>query len=555
MAEIRPRLKNIAERLGTALLATSTKRERKPFKGDALALVLKLADGDPTVNQSRTQWLAQTYCREGGFRLEDLGRAHKALTAFERMQPSLAVEHRQLERMKTLTELEDIVEPFVQAEQKAKREREKIIVTGQAKKRQDRTKAHKESVILQGGDNLPSYSVPITQFAAKWLGRGTRWCTAADKDNAFRAYNMEGPLVVIMMPDGRKFQAHACLPGAYEGPCLKDDTDKNVPKNIIEAEWDSFRPLLLWMCSLDNKALNIVPKALRDYNLCLITLQSAISESDKAFSMELCRARLSDLQRIIPIEHMQGEILDLFLKFGLPRLTSYCNLPDLDEDRYDVDMIELVTRHPMLLRKIRPASDHHYDCSIADNPKVVSDDLYIQLCQAALPQNGGAISTVPPEFLTPALCHAAIEHCPLALAEIPKEMVDRTSCEIAVSREGRTFQYVPAQYKDTNMMHLAIAQHGGAIIYTPLWMITKQIIEDAVKTYPDLPTSISLLLQKYHFSEIANKIKKTCPELLTRRGIKKWDIGLLQSFNQIQRQEELLINANIENVEAIGCHI
>lgn len=50
------------------------------------------------------------------------------------------------------------------------------------------------------------YVVPTTKKAAAFHGLGTKWCTSSAKGDAFISHASESPLVVFIMPSGRKYQ-------------------------------------------------------------------------------------------------------------------------------------------------------------------------------------------------------------------------------------------------------------------------------------------------------------------------------------------------------------
>lgn len=52
--------------------------------------------------------------------------------------------------------------------------------------------------------------IPETKEAAIKYGKGTTWCTSAKKDNAFDAYNVDGPLIIIINKQNpsEKYQLH-----------------------------------------------------------------------------------------------------------------------------------------------------------------------------------------------------------------------------------------------------------------------------------------------------------------------------------------------------------
>ena len=55
------------------------------------------------------------------------------------------------------------------------------------------------------GVSISSFlGIPLTERASKELGRGTKWCTSGDKDNAFNDYNDRGELYVWRDRNGSK---------------------------------------------------------------------------------------------------------------------------------------------------------------------------------------------------------------------------------------------------------------------------------------------------------------------------------------------------------------
>ena len=41
---------------------------------------------------------------------------------------------------------------------------------------------------------------PLTEESAQWWGKGTRWCTSAEKNNQFKYYFEQAPLFILLMP-------------------------------------------------------------------------------------------------------------------------------------------------------------------------------------------------------------------------------------------------------------------------------------------------------------------------------------------------------------------
>jgi Domain of unknown function (DUF4116) len=274
MNSIRPRLEKILDMYGSVLHDAVCQREPKSKEAllSAKDLVQRFANADPTPGKSRTQWMVKTYCVDADFKLEDLGRAYQALVDFERFKRKLSVELRELSKLESLQELEALVDPFVQAEAKARLDMDLSSVTGREKRRLEEVKARDESVILQEGNGLATMVAPMTEFASCWWGRGTKWCTAAEKDNAFMRYYEFAPLIIVVCPNGVKFQVYVssykCLGDHYDIVQFMNAMDKSVSQHVVKEYWNELRPLLYWMVEQAGDALHFLPPEYITLDLC-----------------------------------------------------------------------------------------------------------------------------------------------------------------------------------------------------------------------------------------------------------------------------------------------
>jgi len=175
-------------------------REVEKFPEDqipARLVSLVLRKADPTLNKGMTAWLVKQYAR-GALRLEDLGTANETLMMFQRYAPRLVPDQRDLGRYPHLAAVWEAVIGFANDEEQH--------LSGKAQKALDRDKAHAESRILRQDADGFTIAVPLTEFAAKWWGKGTRWCTAAEKDNQFHWYHAVAPLLVILVPGVKRIE-------------------------------------------------------------------------------------------------------------------------------------------------------------------------------------------------------------------------------------------------------------------------------------------------------------------------------------------------------------
>jgi Domain of unknown function (DUF4116) len=447
MSNIRPRLDKILALHGQALLEAVDQREPVQLETScespeaqllAHDLISRFADSDPTNGKSRTQWLVKTYIKDEHFKLEDLGRVDAALSAFERFKQKLPIEQRELSRLKSLRELEALVDPFVKTEARARLERDLSSATGRELRRLEEMKARDESIIIQSdfcdfelksqasrGEEagLPTIAVPLTEFASCWWGRGTKWCTAAEKNDMLVKYHKDAPLIVVVCSDGEKFQLHVSKNDVQ----FRDSMDNVVKKKLVRARWAEFQSLLHWAIEQNGWTLKFIPEEHRTPELCRIAVEqngwalSCISEEQR--TPELCRLAVEQdgqALSVVPAQLKKPELC------GLAVRQNGLALLDVPEDH----------KTP-------------------------------ELCILAVEQNGQALEHVPGQHRTPELCCIAIEQNGFALGFIPKEQRTPELCRMAVEQEGRALLYVIHNYKTPQLCSLAIKQNGEALQFVP----------------------------------------------------------------------------------------
>lgn len=147
---------------------------------------------DPSTNKQHTQWVVGQY-RKGIVRQEDHPRIKETLQNFDKHRQRLV--DKDINRYKTIGDLETALEPHIEANVVSKKQEKRDI---------------KETGATQIY-NSPTMSVHKlnTQEGAMAYGAGTKWCTAAKKNNMFDTYNKDGPLFVISNKvNNQKFQYH-----------------------------------------------------------------------------------------------------------------------------------------------------------------------------------------------------------------------------------------------------------------------------------------------------------------------------------------------------------
>ena len=389
-----------------------------------------LERADPTLAKTMTGWLVKQYA-QGGLRLEDTGTANETLDMFQRYAPRLPDGQRDLGQYQSLAEAWDAVFHLAEAE--------KDKLSGKAQKALDRDKAYAESRILRQDEDGFTIAVPLTEFAAKWWGKGTRWCTAADKDNQFWYYHQQAPLIVIVIPELKsrgKFQLWV-VEEEFE---FMDAADKPVSNELILKYWSRFERILTHVIQQNGLALKGVPKALRTEALCKI----AVAQDGLALEYvppalltdEMCRIAVARYGWALPLV---PEIL---------RTEELCKLA--------VAQTGGVLRHvPVPLR---------------------TDEV----CRIAVTQDGSALDCVPKARRSEAICSIAVAQNSFALTAVPEALLTESMCKIAVAQNGWALAHVPEDLRTTAMRRIAVAQNGRALAHVPPGLRTKELCDIAV---------------------------------------------------------------------------
>lgn len=67
-----------------------------------------------------------------------------------------------------------------------------------------------------------TFDTLLSEFSSHILGRNTRWCTAASKDNMFEDYANNGPLIIIEIPGGQRFQSYVNITKILNPSSIRD---------------------------------------------------------------------------------------------------------------------------------------------------------------------------------------------------------------------------------------------------------------------------------------------------------------------------------------------
>ncbi len=158
----------------------------------------QIQDHDPTPNKEYAGWISQKYATGGIRHHEDIGsRVGPALETYHKHKLKKTLEThgvpKDIGAIKNITHLEDSVDKLPSLH------------------KDDNSKVNDSEVTKHDEKHWKVYT-PHTEEASKKYGAGTRWCTAAHKNNQFENYNDEGPMHIYVPKKprypGEKYQGH-----------------------------------------------------------------------------------------------------------------------------------------------------------------------------------------------------------------------------------------------------------------------------------------------------------------------------------------------------------
>ena len=482
---------------------------------------------DPTVAKTMTGWLVKQY-DQGALRLEDLGTAYETLDMFHRYAPRLPKGEQDLGRYPSLAKVWEMVSSIAEAE--------KDKLSGKAQKVLDKAKAYDESRILRQDEDGFTVAVPLTEFAAKWWGKGTRWCTAADLGNQFDYYNKKAPLIIFSIPQlGKKgkFQLWS-----HDGTTqFMDASDNPVDQRILIPYWDRIEVFMREVLSRDGRFLAYIPEELRTLEICKIAVKEADAAlryvpasvctealclmairqnawalehvPEKLMSEKICRiAILKDPLALgkIPTRLRTKELCSLAMRKN-PRAVSYVPTTFLTGDDFrdiapnNIDWLkclpEIYFTEELGLIALEKDTQSllwmpRHKLSEAFLEKAASLDGFSlgymldrqkteTICKAAVAQRGSSLREVPSNLRTNELCKLAVAQCGWSLSDVPLKLRNEEICRIAVRQNGLALDYVPKPHISEAICEIAVRQNGKALEYVPKILRTARLCQIAIE--------------------------------------------------------------------------
>ena len=463
--ELPSHIKWLIEHRGSALTAALAREGVRISAHEALKVLM---EADPSVKKLAVQWLVDTYLR-GGYRWEDVSAGHESkayetLRLFGLNRQALDVPQRNLGSYTSLGSVYAAVRPFAEAEKPDDIEETPGI---RAQRRMEREQALAESHVVHRSERM-IVAVPLSEQASKWWGRGTQWCTAADKNNAFMQYHEQGPLIVLVFPEGlnsnseaRKLQLYVTASEIH----FMDENDLPVLLSVVGDNWSLLGGIMAWAMKQNGYAIQHVPDEHRTPEMCL----EAVRQNGR-------------LLYSVPVEHRTPEMcLEAVRQDGhalryVPdehRTPEMC-LEAVRQNGYAIQHVPDEHRTPeMCLEAVRQDGQVLYSVPVEHRTP--------ELCLEAVKHNGNALEYVPGEHRTPEMCLEAVRQDGQVLYSVPVEHRTPELCLEAVRHNGNALEYVPGEHRTPEMCLEAVKHNGHALRYVPDEHRTPEMCLEAVR--------------------------------------------------------------------------
>lgn len=169
---------------------------------------------DPDRTKKNAQWLLQQVIT-GALPVEDLETVAASIGKFLQVRSQLPADKRDLNRMKSVHDLYDAIEPFEDKQVASKRAEDRALAQ---KMRQQ------AEIVYDGADYR--VLIPKTVEASCYFGINTKWCTAATSSyNMYNEYSKNGPLYIVLDKKANKRWQFS-----FENRQFMDE--RNAPINI-----------------------------------------------------------------------------------------------------------------------------------------------------------------------------------------------------------------------------------------------------------------------------------------------------------------------------------
>ena len=376
-------------------------------------------------------------------------------------------------------------------------------LSGKELKKEEQEQIYRETEFIYKDEKTGFQIIsPLTKESAQWWGKGTRWCTSADKNNMFWHYTKDAPLLILLMPasatdgngNGNKLQLWK-----YEDDIqFMDEADNDVTLEYIEKHWNVLEPICLWL-----QIIYCIPKNKQVYEDCIdfiktnrtyIDVKNDIHE--KLITQEICELAVKQ----------NGMALEFIPEQYITR--KLCQLA-IEQNGNAINLIpnDMLDEHLFFI-----ASKTNKNILIY-TPKEYRTKKF---CEYAI-DNKNVFYNIPKEYINYELCKKSILKNAISIKYIPKEYRTKELCELAIKQDGSALRYIPKKYRTKELYELAINSSPYALQYIPQTYYSEKLFLKSINNYPN---SLKTMPMNYFDCE-TNEYKNIIPLIMTSLKQKK----------------------------------
>ena len=472
-------------------------------------------DNDSSPNKKNVRWIVETLLNDG-FLWEDMlpgkdSKVYETITLFDKHKSKLSIENRSLMAYKTLGNLWNSVKQY-QGE-----------LSGKELKREEQEKIYRETEFIYKDEETGFQIVsPLTEESAKWWGKGTRWCTSAEKNNMFDYYSHKSPLLILLVSssenaigNGQKLQLWK-----YKNEIqFMDESDNMVSLEYIEQNWTIIKDVIYYM-----SLLKYIPERYRTEELIVDFLKKDIQNAFQLHNEgknvnQYLDVLLENSEHILSLYSLfEHNVLDInksniekIIKHNINNARSFILFENINSQKYmtNKEMNDFVF---LCLKE-------HYDLS--EYFKQMNDSYKnIDLCFKALNLNPSLMEYVPEEQKTKELCEYACKLKPSNILYIKNEYRTYEMFENFVnyymknSNEIKIYgpMILPSHLRKNEKLFMLLAKTGHKHLFNSLPYFNVEICIEALNVNPELiiyvPKNIKLT------ESICEKIIEYNPDFL-----------------------------------------
>ena len=388
-------------------------------------------------------------------------------------------------------------------------------LSGKELKKEEQEQIYRETEFIYKDEETGFQIVsPLTEESAQWWGKGTRWCTSAEKNNQFERYNKKAPLFILLMSTSAGNSGNRNKLQLWKNDNniqFMDELDNTVSLQYIEQNWSVLEPICRWLndlkfipseyitkelCELavqkNGHSLNYVPEHLKTPEFCEVAVKNhgyALQYvPDELITKELFKLAVQSNEcalKWIPKELRTKELCELAIE------QDGNNLAYVPDEYKTQELCELAVQKDGIALEYVPENIITKElCELAvqnnDNSFIlysISEEYKTpELCEMAIKKNGLALHFVPKELKTIEMCKLAVKQNEFSLQYVPEDIINKELCELAVQKDGWYLSYVPVYLRTKELCELAVKQNGWALKWVPDEYKTKEICKMAVKS-------------------------------------------------------------------------